>query len=313
MSSNLQRLTSLLTRLSGRDASRSRQELEELMADTLPTLSLAGPIANALLCHHLAGREQAVLLDIGLGTGRQAVDLVRCLGARADRPRSLTVVAVEPDGVSLRAAEHNLMEASQAYGLDVHVMPFQSPVEELDPSFWALVASLQGTLLVHSAFTLHRVRGSVAGEERKDGVLRRLRMLEPQALVLVEPSSDHQVSDLELRFHNGWRFYGQTFHLVDQLPLAPLEREALKAFLARELEGLLADSGERCARGYEHVSGWWRRLARTGFTRAAVPQAVDLGDHPLVHPNRYPGYVGLDYRAETLVAVLCATLGARGR
>ncbi|MBZ4421578.1 GRAS family protein [Myxococcus sp. RHSTA-1-4] len=311
MSLNLQRLTTLLSGLAMHDAPRSRQELEELTADALPTVSLAGPIANALLCHHMAGLEDVVLLDIGPGSGRQWVDLVRQLGAREDRPRRLTVVAVEPDAVSLRAAEHNLLEASQAYGLEAHVMPFHALVEELDPSFWALVASLPGTLLVHAAFALHHVQGVAMGEERRDGVLRRLRMLEPKALVLVEPSSDHQVADLERRFHNGWRFYGQTFHLVDQLPLAPADKDAIKTFLARELEGLLADSEGRYSKRYEHVSGWCRRLERAGFAPAAIPGSLDLGAHPWVQPQRHPGYVGLDYRGETLVAVLCATPVAR--
>lgn len=311
MSHNLQRLTSLLSGMSPRGETRSREALEELVSDALPTVSMAGPIANELLCHHLAGLEDAVLLDIGTGAGRQAVDLVRRLGQREDRPHRLTVVAVEPDAVRLRAVEHNLLEASQTYGLDVQVMPFHAFVEELDPSFWALVASLPGALLVHAAFALHHIRGEAAGEELRDTVFRRLRMLEPRALVLTEPSSDHHATSLEQRFRQGWRHYSLVFQLVEELSLPEPDKDALKAFLVRELDDVLADAGSRRPRRHEHVSGWWRRLERAGFTQAEVPGALSLGAHPLVCPQRYPGYVGLDYRGETLVAVMCATPVAR--
>ncbi|MFP2908214.1 GRAS family protein [Pyxidicoccus sp. 3LFB2] len=306
MSHNLQRLTSFLTGMAMRSESRSRQALHEWVSETLPTVSLAGDIANAWLCHHMAGIEEVTLLDIGPGTGRQAVDLVRRLGALESRPR-VTVVAVEPDAVSLRTAEHNLLEAAQVYGLDLHVMGFHALVEELDPSFWALVASLQGTLLVHAAFALHHVRGRSEGEDARDTVLRRLRMLQPRALVLVESSSDHSVADPDQRFHNGWRHYGRLSQLVDRLALSQEHTDTLKAFLAKDLKELLCDSGEHPSLHYEHVSGWWRRLAKAGFTRADVPDALEMGSHPWVQPLREPGYVGLQYDGEALVAVLCAT------
>lgn len=311
LSQNLQRLTSFLSELAGHGESRSRQALAEWRSNALPTVAMAERIANAWLCHHLAGLDEAVLLDIGPGTGRQGVDLLRRLGAREDRPRRLTMVAVEPDAVSLRTAEHNLLEAAQTYGLDVHVMPFHSRVEDLDPSFWPLVASLHGTLVAHAAFALHHVRGKSADEEARDGVLRRLRMLEPRALVLVEPSLDLSAADPDPRFRNAWRHYGLTFQLMDRLSLPPEHRDAVHRFLVRELEAVLGDSDDLRSRRYEHVRGWWRRLARAGFTRADIPDALDTGAHPQLQPRRYPGYVGLDVGDETLVAVLCATPAER--
>ncbi|HZI16509.1 MAG TPA: GRAS family protein [Myxococcus sp.] len=285
----------------------SRQPLPP-PTDALPHVALAGQLANALLCQHLAGLEDAVLLDIGPGSGNQGVELLRQLGQREDRPRRLTVVLVEPDAMSLRAAENNLLEAAEAYGFPVEVMGFQALVEELDPSFWAVLASLPGTLLVHAAFALHQVHG-----EQRDAVLRRLRMLEPRALVLVEPNSDHASEDLEQRFRNCWRYFRRVFDLVDALALPEPERDALKLALGREIEDVLRGPEEHRARRHESVSGWWRRLQRAGFTRAALPAPSLPAPHPRVHPQRYPGYAGLDFDGETLVAVLCATPASRRR
>jgi hypothetical protein len=250
----------------------------------------------------MAGLEDAVLLDIGPGDGQRGVELLRQLGRREDRPRRLTLVLVEPDAVSLRAAEHNLLEAAQAYGIPTEVMAFQALVEELDPSFWAVLGSLQGALLVHAAFSLHHVHG-----EQRDAVLRRLHMLEPRALVLVEPNSDHASEDLEQRFRNGWLYFRRVFDLVDALELPAPERDALKLSLGREIEDVLRGPEEHRAIRHESVSGWWRRLERAGFTRAELLIPSVSGAHPRVRAQRYPGYTGLDVDGETLVAVLCAT------
>ncbi|QSQ21232.1 hypothetical protein JY651_39550 [Pyxidicoccus parkwayensis] len=311
MSHNLQRLTSFLSGLAGHGEARSRQALLERVSEVLPTVSLAGRIANEWLCHHLAGLDEAILLDIGPGTGKQGVDLLRRLGSREDRPRHLTIVAVEPDAVSLRAAEHNLLEAAQAYRLDVQVMAFHSLVEELDPAFWALLSSIGGTLLVHSAFALHHLRGTVAGEELRDILLRRLRMLEPKALVLAEPSLDLSGPDPDESFRQAWRHFGLTFQVMDRLALPPEESDAIRRFLVRELEAILNDSDDTGSKRFEHVRAWWRRLARAGFTRGELPPTLDIGSHPHIQPRGYPGYVGLDVSDETLVAVMCATPAAR--
>lgn len=310
MSHNLQRLTSFISGIAGRGESRSRQALLERIAEALPTVAMAGRISNEWLCHHLAGLDTAVLLDIGPGTGKQGVDLLRRLGSREDRPRHLTIVAVEPDAISLRAAEHNLLEAAQAYDLDVQVMAIHSLVEELDSGFWPLVASLNGTLVVHAAFSLHLVRGHVGGEEARDSVLRMCRILEPKALVLVEPCLDLSAPDPDLRFRQAWRHFGLTFQLMDRLALPQEDTDAIRRFLVRELEAVLDDTDDSRSTRYEHVRGWWRRLARAGFTRDEVPPALDLGSHPHVHPCRHPGYVGLEADGETLVAVLSATVAA---
>lgn len=275
--------------------------------DALPQVALAGRIANALLCHQMAGQEEVVLLDLGSGSGRGTVDLVRQLGGHEDRPRRLTVVAVEPDAVGLAATEHGVLEAAEAYGLEADVLGFHGLVEELDPSFWAVVASLPGALLVHAAFVLHHVHGKVGDEDQRDAVLRRLRMLEPKALVLAEPSVDHSVEDLEQRFRNCWHYFCLVFDLVDRLELPRREQDALKVCLGREIEDILRGPGERRATRHESVSGWWRRLERAGFIRSEVPAALVPGPHRLVRPHRYPGYAGLDYAGETLVSVLCAT------
>jgi hypothetical protein len=279
---------------------RARESPRHL--EPLPHVTLAGHVANTLLCQHMAGLQDVVLLDIGPGAGAQSVELLRQLGQRGAGPRRLTVVAVEPDAVGLRATEHNLVEASHAYGIPTDVLGFHALVEELDPVFWAVLASLPGTLLVHAAFALNHVHGP----GQREALLRRLRMLEPRALVLVEPSSDHASEDLESRFRNCWHYFHRLFELVDRLELPRPERDALKLSLGRDIEDILRGPEERRATRHESVSGWWRRLERAGFKRSELP-VPSVPAHPWVRPQRYPGYTGLDFAGETLVAVLCAT------
>ncbi len=136
----------------------------------------------------------------------------------------------------------------------------------------------------------------------------RLRAVEPSALVLVEPSSDHATDSLSQRFHNAWHHFSHNFELVDQLGLPPRERNGIKLFFGREVEDIVGavDDSQRYER-HEHVDTWLERLRRAGFSPVERFEGSWTAPHPAVHIRPASGYVGLGYKEETLVAVLCAT------
>lgn len=278
--------------------------LFNLLARHLPTVALAGPVANAVLGRFVAERDEVTLLDVGIGSGRQLVALLYALAGRRRLPRRLNVVGVEPDADSLRAAGEALAETAAGLGVELTFHPVNRLVEELDDADWEPIAALGAPLVVNAAFAVHHVLGPA-----RDGFFRRLRELEPEAVVLCEPSSDHHTSSLEERFQNAWQHFGLTFRLIDELEVGVDEKAAMKMFFAREIEDILANAEEvRCER-HEAVDTWVQRLRRAGFTPYAdFGFAADfVSDSVRVVPR--DGWVGLDYRDETLVAVVCATTG----
>lgn len=283
--------------------------LFNLVAERLPMVGLAGRIANELLCGLLAEREEATLIDVGLGTGRQEVALLRGLAEAGAALRRLTVVGVEPDAHSLRQAEEALRATAGELGITLRFLGIPKVIEALDEDDWGLLRDMPGPRLVHAAFALHHM---AAGVDRQD-IFHRLRAVEPAAVVLVEPNSDHATDSLSQRFHNAWHHFSHNFELVDELGLPERERNGIKLFFGREFEDILGavDDSQRYER-HERVETWAGRLWTAGFSPAPAGWLARGWSfpHPAVHLRPGPGYVGVGYKEETLVTVLCATTEA---
>lgn len=295
-----------------RQFEKTQISLFNLLAQHLPTVALAGPLANEVLAGYMGGQDEATLLDVGIGSGRQEVALLHLLAGQGRLPRKLNVIAIEPDAGSLLEAGAALADAAESLGVELDFHPVHKVVEELDEQDWRMFASFGAPLFVLGAFAVHHVR-SAPGQAARDALFRRLRALEPDAVVLCEPSSNHDSSSLVERFEASWHHFGLTFRIIDGLQVEDREKSAMKMFFAREIEDILANAEEtRCER-HEPVHAWVRRFREAGFVPCAEWSAVNRQDTGPVRVAARDGYLGLDYGDETLVAILCATSGVPAR
>ena len=292
-----------------RQFEKTQISLFNLLAQHLPTVALAGPLANQVLAGYVGGQDEVTLLDVGIGSGRQEVALLHRLATDGLLPRKLNVIAIEPDAGSLLEAGSALAEAAETLGVELDFHPVHKVVEELEEEDWTFFASFGAPLVVLGAFAVHHVR-SAPGQRARDELFHRLRALEPDAVVLCEPSSNHDSDSLLERFEASWNHFGLTFRIIDGLDVPEREKAAMKMFFAREIEDILANAEEtRCER-HEPVETWVRRLRDAGFTPCAE-WGILMGEQPEGPVRIAPreGYLGLDYGDETLVAILCATAG----
>jgi hypothetical protein len=282
--------------------------LFNLLARHLPTVSLTAPLANELLARFVGGHEEVTLLDVGIGSGHQEITMLRLLARQGRLPRRLNVVAIEPDAGSLIEAQMGLFESSVELGFELEFVPVHKVVEDMTEAEWGEVASFDCPLVVNASFAAHHIQ---CGEESplRDRIFCRIRELDPDAVVLAEPSSNHHAASLVERFNAAWHHFGLTFRLIDELEVEPEEAAAMKMFFAREIEDIVSN-GEttRCER-HEPVEVWVQRLRRAGFTPYADFEFAREARHDLVRVAPHEGYIGLDYADETLVAVICATSG----
>lgn len=309
LSKRLESDTSAEINLYLRQFEKTQISLFNLLAQHLPTVALAGPLANEVLGGYIGGQDEVTLLDVGIGSGRQEVALLYRLAAEHRLPRKLNVIAIEPDAGSLLEAGSALAEAADTLGMELDFHPLHKVVEELDDEDWAMFASFGAPLVVLGAFAVHHVR-SAPGQRARDELFHRLRALDPDAVVLCEPSSNHDSDSLLERFEASWNHFGLTFRIIDGLDVADREKAAMKMFFAREIEDILANAEEtRCER-HEPVEAWVRRFRDAGFTPCAE-WGILMGEQPDGPVRIAPrdGYLGLDYGDETLVAILCATSG----
>ncbi len=295
-----------------RQFEQTQISLFNLLAQHLPTVQLAGPLANEVLAGYIGGHDEVTLLDVGIGSGRQEVGLLYLLATQRRLPRKLNLIAIEPDAGSLLEAGESLAEAAQTLGMELEFHAVHKVVEELDETDWAFFGSFGSPMVVLSAFAVHHVR-SGAGQNARLELFRRLRALQPDAVVLCEPSSNHDSPSLRERFEAAWHHFGLTFHIIDGLEIGDAEKSAMKMFFAREIEDILANAEEsRCER-HEPVDAWVRRLRDAGFTPCADFGMVSGPSYGPVRVAVRDGYLGLDYDDETLVAIVCATSGVPAR
>ncbi|WP_449063213.1 GRAS family protein [Planomonospora algeriensis] len=249
---------------------RPQIDLFHLLAEHLPFVRV-GMLANAHLLDHLREHAAATVLSIGIGQGRQESALLAEAAARGLPLRRLVVIGVDPAADSLAAAEVALKRAGAEHGIEVafHALPVAT--EELDEDAWTLIGRSPRPLLATASFALHHMVDPHPVQDARDVFLCRLRALEPAAVALCEPDSDHHQVSLPERFANSWRMFGTLFEAIDATPLTRTEHDAMKGFFGREIIDIVGAADERSRyERHEPTVTWLRRLRRCGF-RTTVP------------------------------------------
>lgn len=160
--------------------------------------------------------------------------------------------------------------------------------------------------VVNAAFALHHIKDE-PGRDMRAAVLGALRSLEPAALVLAEPDSDHEGKDLIRRFHNCWRHFGMVFRLVDELPIEQSDKDALKVcFFGREIKDILGQAEDARTERHGDVASWLVRLRRAGFEMVDFAPRPGTPTFPLVAARPREGFLSLEYQGETMVGLFCA-------
>jgi hypothetical protein len=251
--------------------------LFELATRVLPSVGAAVNAATDTLIRECAAARSFTLIDVGVGDGRQAAQVVRGLAARRDRPRRVTIVGIEPSAESLAEARRALARVAYETGVEVAFVGVHGAIESLSDRDWRRIDAVGPGAVINASFALHSVQPR-ADVDTRDVVLRRLRLLEPAVLVVTEADVDHAEPDIGRRFRNCWAHFAQTFALLDDLDVSPSEGGALKVhFLGREIEDILATpEGARCVR-HERLDAWEARFTRTGFAVEQSARVVHEG------------------------------------
>jgi hypothetical protein len=286
----------------------SQITLFNLVAKHLHYVAASSQLSNLHLARYVEEQSGVTLLNIGIGTGRQEVALLQTLKQHGVLPKKLTVHAIEPFADALEAAEQAIGDACRLYGVELAFHPYLGVVEQLDDTVWQKFVPQMGRLLVNASFALHHIRGQCNDTEERQTVFHKIRKLNPTALVICEPHSDHFEPDLRVRFENCWRHFELVFDYIDGLRLAKEEVVALKMFFSREIEDILGNQEENRFERHERAETWVELMRASGFTLYSDVAIVDQVVTPHADLTMRDGYVGIDYKGETLIAVMCGTV-----
>ncbi len=279
--------------------------LFNLLAGEVPQVALTTVIANRRLASAIAGREHPVLIDVGIGTGRQMTGLLEQLAKTGALPKRITLVGIEPSDWSLDLAEANLRRAAESLGVELAFHRVCNVAEGLTRDDWGRLAELSHSRpAINASFALHHI-ADVDGRDVRDDVLLRLRSLDPCVLVLSEPNVHHLERDFLRRFRHCTHHFGITFAVIDELPIDQRDKDALKVcFFGREIADILGNAEESRSERHESTASWLARLSAAGF---APSMDVELPpSSAVIGVTRRDGYVTLDAGDEPLVAVMGA-------
>ena len=236
--------------------------LFELMIQQLPLATLTQVCANELIINSLKELKQPVLMDIGIGTGMQTVNMLQLLSRQKQlKVKHLTVVGIEPFKEALQAAEKSFAALE---------LPFQLTfilhtdfIEKMSlAEIQALLPSDYDGLIINASFALHHIQS----ESQREVVFGYIQKLKSLAFVLSEPVSDHFEPHYATRFQNAVHHYGLVFEVIDSLSITDKEKSALKLFFSREIDDVLGHSESVRVEKQYAASQWLQLFKKTGFS-----------------------------------------------
>ncbi|MFF4426319.1 GRAS family protein [Streptomyces sp. NPDC001549] len=275
-------------------------DLFYLMYQHLPFLR-AGTLANDALLQYCVDQQEATVLALGIGQGRQELDLVTRAGLK-----QVTVVGVDVAARSLEAAGRAMSGPEVPAGTRVDYRQILAASEDMDESVWAMIEHLPRPLLVTASFALHHMLNHAGEQDARAALLRRLRALEPAALALCEADSNHHLVPLRVRLANAWHHYGTVFSAIDVTSATSEEKNEMKRFFGREIENVVGATCETTRyERHEPTRTWLNRLTACGF--APVPQPQPPADQlagftTIAHPT----HLELAYQQTSVAAVIVA-------
>lgn len=283
--------------------------LFNLLGRAVPFVGLATRLCNESILQAMAGVQRPTLIDVGIGTGRQACLLLETMAATGRLPVRLTVIGIEPSDWALDEARRNIETTAERLGADVSFFGVVNSAEQLADADWRRIAqACTARPVVNASFALHHIADDADGHDRRDAVLAHLRALDPALLVLAEPDVDHRERGFYARFTNCLAHFGAVFRTLDRLPLAQADRDALKVgFFGREIADILGNPEELRSERHESSASWARRLQAAGFGLLVAAGQTDEQAVPgVVAVREREGRLSVDAQDEPVVAIFTA-------
>lgn len=274
------------------------------MAQKFPVVRRAQDITNAIYLDNIQREKRFVLLDIGIGTGQQAGTLIEQLVAREATVEEVFVIGIEPSADSMAKAAARFGELSQRHGIGIDFTGIQKTAEQLDEQDWDRIGrcinEARGKLLLNASFALHHTPSNGF----RQNLFNRLKSLQPEVFVIIEPYGNYLPDDLMVRFRNAWHHYGLTFLAIDTIDASDEEKNTVKrVFFGRELLDVLGE-GNRIEQ-YETSEMWLEKLVDAGFRPRPFTHALSNDVNPLIEIQHDRHYLGFNVKGHPIVGVIC--------
>ena len=179
-------------------------KLFDILINKFPFVVSAHAISNSLICRWLQGQASAVVIDIGIGRGIQMAALINELAGN-EALRELTIIGIEPFADAIEHAKTLIDAAARRAPFRVKLHILKGFAETIEPAeIETLLPADYTRLIINGSLAVHHV----PNYELRKHFFEQVKRLQPYAMVLTEPHSDHMIDDWQQRVKNAWVHYG---------------------------------------------------------------------------------------------------------
>ena len=243
-------------------------KLFDILINRFPFVSASHAISNKLISGWIDGQSHATVLDIGIGRGIQMVSLIKEL-ENNKHLKELTIIGIEPFGDAIIHATKLISQAASSAPFKVNQHIIEGFAEKADMEvIKRLIPESCGKLVVNASLAVHHI----PSVHLREHLFSQLKSLNPDAIVLTEPDSDHMTNDWAQRTANAWIHYGAIFDTIDGLHISREDKNGLKMFFGREIKDVVgtpdADRFER----HEPAAHWVNYGEQIGMQTYQAPE-----------------------------------------
>lgn len=257
-----------------------------------PFLKNPYQLAVGAIFEEIRDREQARVLDVGVGSGAQMVELLGLLQRQPHRLRRLEIVGLDFVPEFLETAGRNILARGQelAGRVAVSYRPVRGRIEALDGAALRAITGEGPLDAANASIALHEVPG-----EAKAVALRNLRAVTPRCFVLVEWNYCLEnllpETSVEFLFHVRRVAAAMVAALREQYPVTEA-REVVRGWLTQAGGQLTCPAPQR-QECFLDAASWKGLLEASGFVlRPPDPSLSKYTERPdRAGPGHEPWYL----------------------
>lgn len=278
----------------------SQIQLFNILIEKFPFVKHSQFIANSAIVAEMQGCAEVTLVDIGIGQGTQVVNIIE-MAKKLPLLRRLNIVGIEPFAEALQQAGKNIQAFAGAVPFEINFTPICDFAENVD---FEAIEHLRGKLIVNASLALHHIQSELL----RNYTIDRVKAMNPNAFILIEPNVNHFETDFFQRFQNCYRHFHHIFQVIDQIEnLSNTDKNALKLFFGREIEDIIGKPDQDRYEKHEPATHWINRLKSSKFSIKSnflqAPVSAGCGVEIRYHQE---GFLGFTHGDETVLAVIYA-------
>ena len=278
----------------------SQIQLFNILIEKFPFVKFSQQITNNAIVAEMKDCAEVTLVDIGIGQGTQVMDIIERSKALPNL-KKLHVVGIEPFEDALNMARENILALNGNLPFEISFTAIYDFVENVD---FSKMDNLGGKIIVNASLALHHIQS----EQLRSETIAKLKALNPDAFILIEPNVNHYEPDFFARFQSSYKHFYHIFQVIDRIEnISNDDKNALKLFFGREIEDVIGKDEKDRFEKHEPATHWIERLKAQNFSIKTdflqSPVTAGCGVEINYHPE---GFLGFTHKDETVLAIIYA-------